>query len=348
MKSYLHNSAKKPLFFIIGVAVMVGCSTVPIKPTSISPGDYEYTKQYVSWLIQKEMKRNNVTGLSIALVDDQRVVWAQGFGYADTANKVPATPETLYRVGSISKLFTATAVMQLAEEGKIDIDQPLQTYLPEFSVKTRFPDAGPITPRSIMTHHSGLPSNHEKGMWSKNPEPFTTDVTYLKDEYTAYPPNYIFSYSNLAVTILGPVIEKVTDRDFVSYMDDALLRPMNMTHSSFAPGPDLKPFLSKGYRDGKEIEEAGLRDVPAGALQSNVLESEPVHADAIRPRSVRRASDYQARDACRDAAAPECRRALGLQLSHRTRLGAQRLGKYRHQERRAGCAPQRCNAPVPQ
>jgi CubicO group peptidase (beta-lactamase class C family) len=218
------------------------------------------------------MKKNNVTGLSIALVDDQRVVWTQGFGYADKANKVPATPETVYRVGSISKLFTASAVMQLAEEGKLDIDKTLQTYLPEFSVKTRFPDAGPITPRSIMTHHSGLPSNLEKGMWSKNPEPFTNVVNHLRDEYVAYPPNFVFSYSNLGVTILGHAVEKVSGRDFVSYMDDAVLRPMNMAHSSFAPGPDLKPFLSKGYRDGEETEEASLRDVPAGALQSNVLD----------------------------------------------------------------------------
>lgn len=251
---------------------MASCAGAPIKPTSISLGDYEYTKRYVSWLIRKEMKKNDITGLSIALVDGQHVVWTQGFGYADKTNKVPATPETVYRVGSISKLFTATAVMQLAEEGKIDIDQPLRTYLPEFSVKTRFPDAGPITPRSIMTHHSGLPSDFIKGMWSKNAEPFTTVVDHIKDEYAAYPPNFIFSYSNLGMTILGHTVEKVSGRDFVSYMDDVLLRPMIMARSSFAPEPDLKPFLSKGYRDGKETEEAKLRDLPAGALQSNVID----------------------------------------------------------------------------
>jgi CubicO group peptidase (beta-lactamase class C family) len=272
MRYHIHTSSKKLLFFIIGVAFAASCSSAPIKPTSISLGDYEYTKRYVSWLIQKEMKKNDITGLSIALVDDQRIVWTLGFGYADKANKVPAAPETLYRVGSISKLFTATAVMQLVEEGKLDIDKSLQTYLPEFSIKTRFPDAAPVTPRSIMTHHSGLPSDFVKGMWSKNAEPFSTVLDHLKDEYVANPPNFVFSYSNLGVTILGHAVEKVSGREFVSYMDDAVLRPMNMAHSSFAPGPDLKQFLSKGYRDGKETEEAWLRDVPAGALQSNVLD----------------------------------------------------------------------------
>ena len=144
-----------------------------MKPEATALGDYEYTKQYMSWLIKKEMKRNNITGLSIALVDGQKVVWSAGFGYADKVNNIPATSQTVYGAGSISKLFTATATMQLAEQGKIDIDKPLQTCLPRFSIKTRFPDAGPITPRNIMTHHSGLPSDLRKGMWSKKPEPFT-------------------------------------------------------------------------------------------------------------------------------------------------------------------------------
>jgi CubicO group peptidase (beta-lactamase class C family) len=89
------------------------------------------------------------------------------------------------------------AAMQLAEQGRIDIDQPLQRYLPEFSVKTRFCDADPITPRSIMTHHSGLPGAVAKGMWDS--EPPSKLVCRLKDEYVAFPPNYVLAYSNAAM-----------------------------------------------------------------------------------------------------------------------------------------------------
>ena len=109
------------------------------------------------------MKKNSVTGLSIALVDDQRIVWAEGFGYADQEKKIPATADTLYRVGSISKLFTDTAAMQLVEQGKLDIDQPLKKYIPNFSIKSRYPDTAEITPRQLMTHHSGLPRDRLKG-----------------------------------------------------------------------------------------------------------------------------------------------------------------------------------------
>jgi CubicO group peptidase (beta-lactamase class C family) len=99
-------------------------------------------------------------GVSIAIVDDQKIVWSQGFGYADVKNNLPATSETVYRIGSISKLFTVMATMQLAEQGKVDIDQPLKKYLPQFSVKTRFPDSGPITLRACpvgLQKGCGLP-----------------------------------------------------------------------------------------------------------------------------------------------------------------------------------------------
>ena len=135
--------------------------------------DYECVKEYhLPVGPPRRWRKNNVTGLSIALVDDKGLIWAQGFGYADKENKIPATPQTVYRVASISKLFTATAIMQLAEQGKINIDEPLTTYLPEFSIKTRFPGEGKITPRNLMTHHSGLPANFYKGIFSSNPATF--------------------------------------------------------------------------------------------------------------------------------------------------------------------------------
>lgn len=258
------------LGLLLAIFILAGCSSMPKRQDQPARRDYGYTKEYVSRLIQKEMNRNDVTGLSIALVDNQKVVWEQGFGHADEANKVPATPDTIYRVGSISKLFTSTAAMQLAEAGKFDIDRPLATYIPEFSVKSRFPDAGPITPRTIMTHHSGLPSDFLKGMWTKQPEPFTNVVNSLRGEYAQYPPNFVFSYSNLGVSLLGHALERASGRPYVALMDEALLRPLQMDRSSFSSSSDTDSSLAKGYRKGEETEEPGLRDVPAGGLRSNV------------------------------------------------------------------------------
>ena len=251
---------------------IAGCSSAPTRPESVGRGDYAKVAEYVSALVRHEMKKRDATGLSIALVDDQRVVWAEGFGYADKAGNVPASPDTVYRAGSISKLFTATAAMQLAERGRLDIDRPLNDYLPGFSIRTRFADPAPITPRSIMTHHSGLPSDYLKGMWTRNPEPFTRVADRIKDEYAANPPGTVFSYSNLGVTLLGDAIGKVSERDFASHVRDEIFLPLGMSRSSFSPATDRTPFAAKGYRKGKEAEDPPLRDVPAGGLNTSVLD----------------------------------------------------------------------------
>ena len=162
---------KKSVIALVLLA-LGACSTPPQKPVTTARSDYSYTKQYITWLIEHEMDDADVTGLSIALVDDQQVVWEQGFGYADKKANIKATADTVYNLGSIAKVFTATAAMQLAEQDKLDIDQPLQNYLPEFAIISRFGDTRGITPRNILTHHSGLPGYWVRGMSERHPAPF--------------------------------------------------------------------------------------------------------------------------------------------------------------------------------
>jgi len=247
--------------FIIALSA---CSTPPQKPAGTTRGDYGYTREYIAWLIEQEMDDADVTGLSIALVDDQQVVWAQGFGYEDRAADIKATPDTVYHLGSIAKVFTATAAMQLAEQGKLDIDQPLQKYLPGFSIKSRYGDTGGITPRNIMTHHSGLPGYWVRGMSERHPLPFEQQVTAVRDEYVAAPPDTVFAYSNLGVSLLGATIGELGGECYASYMNHYLLQPLGMTRSEFAariPG--------KAYKDGKEVEAIPLRDLPSSSLNSS-------------------------------------------------------------------------------
>ena len=258
------------IIFLFTVILNSGCSTAPQKPDQIIPGNYDYVKDYISWLIKKEMKKSQVMGVTIAIVDNQKIVWAQGFGYADLKNKVPAIPETIYRIGSISKLFTVMATMQLAEQGRVDIDQPLRKYLPQFSVRSRFPDSGPITLRTIMTHHSGLPNDVSKGAFTT--EPPTTLLYRLKDEYVAFPTNYVLAYSNVAMALLGLMVEQVSDTEFYEYMEHSVFNSIGMQQSSFKLTPEIKSLLSKGYRNGKEMNQLNLRDVAAGSMYSNVLD----------------------------------------------------------------------------
>lgn len=255
-----------PALTVCLMCVATALNAVPVIPTV---DQYAGVKKAVSETLRKEMKKNRVTGLSIALVDDQCVVWAEGFGYADAAAKSPATADTLYCIGSITKLLTATEVMRLVERGKADLDQPLTRYVPEFSIRGRFTDAKPITVRSLLAHHSGLPSDRLAGMWVRHPVSLTELVSQLADESLATPPQTQYKYSNLDFSLLGRLIEKVEGRDYASVMREDLLVPIGMTHSCFRVTPETERMYSKGYRDGRETDRTPLRDAPAGGLLSS-------------------------------------------------------------------------------
>lgn len=250
------------------LAGLAGCTAAPRRPDPIPRGDYTFAREHIRWYTQKQLAEHKVVGAAVALVDDQEVVLAEGFGWADRESGTPATDETVFQVGSISKLFTAMAVMQLHEQGRLDIDRPLRDYVPDLAIGSRFANAPPITLRSILTHHSGLPSDYLKGMWRPAPEPFNTLPAKLAAEYVAYPPDFVFAYSNLGVALLGCAIENACGRPFVQQVQDALLRPLGMTDSSFEQTEAVRAKLSKAYLKGRQQEIYALRDLPAGSLMS--------------------------------------------------------------------------------
>jgi CubicO group peptidase (beta-lactamase class C family) len=261
----------------VNIRAGIGKIILEVEDGAAATPDYTTVTGELSQLIQAAIEEAGITGLSVALVDDQQIVWSEGFGFADKEKGVEATPQTIYGVASVSKLFTATAILQLADQGLIDIDQPLQTYIPGFSIHSRFSEAGPITPRTLMTHHAGLPSDWTNGMLA-----FGGDQSELtKNEYhnlvqelelahVTNPPNTAFSYSNVDYSLLGHAVEQVSGQEFSDYMDEAILGPMGMDSSSFAYKPVLKPRMSQEYRKGAEQEVTWTRDIPAASLRSTV------------------------------------------------------------------------------
>jgi CubicO group peptidase (beta-lactamase class C family) len=219
-------------------------------------------------LIDAAQKKYRVPGISLVLVRGDEVLWSEGFGYADLAQGSPATPETVYRAGSLAKPFTAMAVMQLTEAGEVDIDQPLNGYLPEFSIRSRFDTtAEPITIRSVLCHHSGLPTDLNKGMWTE--ESYTKVANRLKEEYAAFPPNLVFSYSNVGYTLLGHLVETISQVPYADYMETRIFRPWGMKTSGMGERPGMKDLLAKGYRNGEERDLLPIRDLPAHALYTS-------------------------------------------------------------------------------
>jgi CubicO group peptidase (beta-lactamase class C family)/D-alanyl-D-alanine dipeptidase len=195
--------------------------------------------------IRHEMADKGLPSLSIVLVDGHDIVWSNGYGVAQPSTGEPATGQTVYRVASLSKLFTAMAVMQLVEQGRLDLDAPIETYIPEF--KPSNPFGTPITLRQLHSHRSGIVREPPVGHYFDPEEPsIEATVASLNQTTLVYAPTTQSKYSNAAVTVAGRVVEVVAGEPFADYVDRALLRPMGMTTSSFAPRPALRAGLAEG------------------------------------------------------------------------------------------------------
>jgi CubicO group peptidase (beta-lactamase class C family) len=227
-------------------------------------------------VVEGEIASGAVSGVSIALVDDQHILHAKGYGHSDKARRLAAKADTVYRAGSISKLFTALAVMQFVEEGRVDLDQPVQRYAPEFRMVVPFADVPAITLRQLMSHRSGLIRESPVGGYFDDTEPsLDRTVASIAPCVLVYPPGTRTKYSNIGVAIVGRVVANLAGKPFERLQEERLLGPIGMTSSSFRLTRELKPRLAKGYmrvadgRDGfHEIEapQFELGTIPAGNL----------------------------------------------------------------------------------
>ncbi|HEX5271040.1 MAG TPA: serine hydrolase, partial [Gemmataceae bacterium] len=256
------------LLFVALPAVVRG------QPRTNPPREYEPAVQALDEFIGREVADKRLPALSVALVDDQRVVWARGYGFADAAKKKPATADTVYRVGSVSKLFTDIAVMQLVEQGKLDLDAPVTKYLPDFKPINKYDR--PITLRMLMSHRSGLLREPPEGNYF-DPSVTALDRTVrsLNRTELVYEPGTRTRYSNAGIAVVGLVVEETQRQRFARHLYNRVLDPLGMAHSSFEPSPELNKDLAEavmwGY-DGREFAaptfELGM--APAGCMYSTV------------------------------------------------------------------------------
>jgi CubicO group peptidase (beta-lactamase class C family) len=230
------------------------------------------TRVAIRALIQKEMQAHDVIGLSIALIDDQTIAWSEGFGYADRERRIAARADTLYTTGGLSQLLTAAAALQLVEQGAISLDRPVREYLPDFSIRSRFRNAPAITPRNLLSHHAGLPAMQFRNMLAADPEPLARFVADLRDEYTAFPPNEVFSPSLPGYDVVGRLIEEKCAKPFAECMQARLLAPLGMTQSGFDAGHADPARLAVNYWKQKPLAALRVRDLPAAGLVSSVTE----------------------------------------------------------------------------
>ncbi len=228
--------------------------------------------------IEKGRQEKKIAGLSVAIVYDQDVLFSKGFGFADVDKKVPADSMTVYRVGSITKVFTALMLMQLRDAGKLSLDDPIEKYLPEFKIKSRFPDARPATFRQVAAHYSGLPREppmtHEYQFTEKFPS-VEEQLKSLKDVEMIVPAMSQFAYSNLGYNIMGLALARVAKQPYTQYVDQHILKPLGMNQSGFVLTESMKNRFAVGYKPARPdgtFEESTYPEygMASGMLYSNV------------------------------------------------------------------------------
>ena len=226
-------------------------------------------------IVETAMTDYPTPGFEMCIVKDGQVVYNEGFGMADVEGGRPMTPSTASSQASISKSLTAMAVMQLVEQGKIDLDAPVTTYLPYFTMAdSRYEE---ITVRMLLSHVAGLPDVPMPWDVPLDPaiDPLEQAVRSLSDQQLISAPGEAWNYSGWGYSALGDIIAKVSGEPFASYMQQHLLEPMGMVNSTFVADevdPDLRVtgYISAEDGSAAAIEIAGdARDLPADGLWSN-------------------------------------------------------------------------------
>lgn len=231
--------------------------------------DSESLEGYIDGLVPTYMEENHIAGATVGIVKDGETVLLKGYGFSDVESEQAVNPgTTLFRIGSISKMFVWTAVMQLAEDGKVDLEADINNYLNDFKVPNTYNDA--ITLRHLMTHSAGF-EDYVIGLFANSTDRLRPLGEILAEEMPkrVRPPGLESSYSNHGTGMAAYIVEQVSGLKFEDYVEQNILEPLGMSQSTFRqPLPaNMSPDMSKGYAfEGGIYKEKDFEYVPLGPV----------------------------------------------------------------------------------
>ena len=229
---------------------------------------------FLDGVIPLQLDREDIAGATVAIVKDGKLLFAKGYGYSDVASKKPISPEeTMFRPGSVSKLFTWTSVMQLVEQGKLDLDRDVNEYI-DFKIPDAF--GKPITLKNLLTHTPGFEEQIKDLITNKVEKPDLGNYlkTHIPDRI--YAPGTVPAYSNYGAALAGYIVERVSGEPFDQYVANHIFKPLGMMHSTFdQPLPaGFAANMSNGYKIASDKAEPfeTVTPAPAGSLSSSAID----------------------------------------------------------------------------
>jgi CubicO group peptidase (beta-lactamase class C family) len=231
---------------------------------------------FVDQFFREHMAAEQIPGAVVVIVKGGDIILTKGYGYADLEQQRPVIPDrTVFRVGSISKLLTATAVMQQVEQGRLQLHEDINHHLTRFQLPTNYPQ--PVTLADLLTHTSGIDERF-LGIAARSAAEILPIGAYLADHLPdrIMPPGEVLRYSNHGYVLAGYLVEVVTGMSFSQYVEQNILQPLNMHHSSFQLRPDILANLAIGYRYHRGSYHprpiAYSNDTPSGALNATATD----------------------------------------------------------------------------
>ena len=254
--------------------ILLGClilvEFIATMPISSAFADTEFHE--IDTFVESQMQELHIPGLALAVVQDNRIVYIQGYGITDPSGR-PVTPQTPFIIGSMTKSFTALAIMQLVEQGKIDLDSPVQRYIPWFRVADPA-SSNQITVRHLLNQTSGISTADGNGDLTRDD---TTDNALqrrahaLQSIQLTQPVGATFQYSNANYDLLGLLVEVVSGQSYENYIQEHIFTPLDMHHSATSPTATQADGLAVGYRYWFGIPAVMKTPFPRGSLPSGYL-----------------------------------------------------------------------------
>jgi CubicO group peptidase (beta-lactamase class C family) len=252
---------KRTLIVMVAATILAAPLTAGKVPVKEDPGVVSSLRLLEKW-VASQIEYRDQPGISMGIVHGRDLIWVKGFGVSDRAAKTPATPKTVYRIASITKLFTSTALMQLRDAGKLGLDDPVAKFIPGFKVGDPFPDDPPISIRHLLTHTSGLPGEAAFPYWTDHDFPtFEAILAALPSQKKPFATETKYRYSNLGLAIAGQVVATASGEPYETFVMKHILEPLGMTDTSVLSLPEARRArLAVGY--GRRLPDGTRRILP--------------------------------------------------------------------------------------